>query len=128
MSKIVTKLLRSFVMMLAVSAIFVSAGATESKADDIRNWQTKIVKLVAKKQVYPRAAMRKEIEGRAKVKITIDRSGEIVAHELKQSTGHDVLDKEVPKLIKRISPLPTPPEQLADAQLTFVLPLSWVIQ
>lgn len=128
MSKMMTTLLRSFAVMLAVSVIFVSFGAAPSKAGDVRSWQTKIVKLVAKKQVYPRAAMRKEIEGRAKVKITIDRSGAIVAHELEQSTGHKVLDKEVPKLMKRISPLPTPPSELNDAQLTFVLPLSWVIQ
>lgn len=128
MSKIMSALLKSSLAILAVSFIFVSVGATEVKADDVKSWQVKIVKLVARKQVYPRAAMRKEIEGRAKVKITIDRTGTIVAHELKQSTGHDILDKEVPKLMKRISPLPTPPEQLADGQLTFVLPLSWVIQ
>jgi len=119
---------KSAILTLAVSFFMFSATITGANASEIKSWQKKIVKLVAKKQVYPRAAMRKELEGRAKVSVMIDRSGAIQNFDLVQSTGHAVLDKEVPKLMGRISPLPTPPASLSDAQLTFVLPLSWVIQ
>ncbi|WP_321394270.1 TonB family protein [Emcibacter sp.] len=101
--------------------------AQTASAGDIKSWQTSIVKLVAKKQVYPRAAMNDELEGRAKVKISIDRTGAITAHELVESSGHDVFDQEVEALVSRINPLPTPPADLADSNLSFILPLTWAI-
>lgn len=121
-------ILRSAIITLAVSFFMGTAMVPSVNAGEIKDWQKKIVRLVAKKQVYPRAAMRKELEGRAKVSVVIDRNGEIQKFDLLQSTGHKVLDREVPKLMGRISPLPAPPSSLSDAQLTFVLPLSWVIQ
>lgn len=102
--------------------------AQTASAEDIKSWQKSIGKLVAKKQTYPRAAMRKEIEGKAKVKVSIDRSGTITGFEIVQSTGSDILDKAVPKLMERLNPLPTPPASLTDTQLSFILPLSWRIQ
>ena len=112
-------------MVLSFGMIAFSASA---QANDIKKWQTKIVKLVAKKQVYPRSAMRRELEGRAKVRVLIDRNGEILNHEVIQPTEHSVFNKEIPKLMKRINPLPVPPEAMPDSQLSFVLPLSWLIR
>ena len=127
MSKLMGKLCIYVTTFVALSFGMVAFSAN-AEAGDIQKWQTKIVKMVAKKQVYPRSAMRKELEGRAKVRVNIDRSGAITGHEIVQATGLAVFDKEIPKLIKRINPLPTPPASLDDSQLSFVLPLSWVIR
>lgn len=127
MSKLLGKLC-VYVTTAIVFSFGMVAFSANAQADDIRKWQTKIVKLIAKKQVYPRSAMRKELEGRAKVRIFIDRSGAIVRHEVETGTGLEVFDKEIPKLMKRINPLPTPPASLKESQLSFVLPLSWVIR
>lgn len=127
MKKLLGKLVVVVSATVALSFGVVGFSAN-AQADDIKNWQVKIVKLVAKKQVYPRSAMRKELEGRAKVRVNIDRSGAIVSHEVTQPTGQAVFDKEIPKLIGRINPLPAPPAALSDGQLSFVLPLSWVIR
>lgn len=127
MKKILAKL--SFCVAAAVVLSFGIAGlSATAQANDIKKWQMKIVKLVARKQVYPRAAMRKELEGRAKVRINIDRTGKIVTHEVLKATGHKVFDREIPKLMGRISPLPAPPDSLSDSQLSFILPLTWVIR
>lgn len=99
-----------------------------ANADPVKDWQRSIAMAVAKKQVYPRSALRRELEGSAKVKITLGRDGTIAAFETLQSTGHDELDREIPKLMERINPLPAPPSELADDDLTFVLPLAWVLQ
>ncbi|MCF6195871.1 MAG: TonB C-terminal domain-containing protein [Emcibacter sp.] len=128
MSKLLGKLSIYVTAMVVLSFGLVGVTGTAHAASDIKKWQTKIVKLVAKKQVYPRSAMRKELEGRAKVRVSIDRTGAIVAHEIVTPTGLAVFDKEIPKLIKRINPLPKPPASLTDNQLSFVLPLSWVIR
>ncbi|MBL4801690.1 MAG: TonB family protein [Emcibacter sp.] len=127
MNKLMGKICVYVTTVVALSFGMGAFSAT-AQADDIRTWQVKIVKLVAKKQVYPRSAMRKELEGRAKVRVSIDRTGAIVGHEIVEPTGLAVFDKEIPKLIKRINPLPTPPESLKDNELSFVLPLSWVIR
>ena len=96
--------------------------------DDVKIWQKKIVKRIATKQVYPRSAINREIEGSAKVRVSVDRSGAVTAYEMVEATGHKVLDNEVPKLMKRIDPLPAPPEAVPDERLTFVLPLAWILQ
>ena len=40
-----------------------------------------------------------------------------------ESTGEDVLDKSIPKLINRLNPLPPLPD--GQTELSFVLPLTW---
>ncbi|MAU40648.1 MAG: hypothetical protein CMF31_03405 [Kordiimonas sp.] len=118
--------------LLALAVAMVSGAVfavpAPAEANDIKSWQGKVVKLISKKQVYPRAALANEIEGKAKVRVSIDRTGAITNYEVVQPTGTDVLDNEVPKLISRINPLPQPPSSLSDEQMTFMLPLSWVIQ
>lgn len=97
-------------------------------ADDLKSWQKEIVRLVAQKQVYPRSALSREIEGRAKVKLTVARDGSLKAHEIVERTGHEILDKEIDNLVQRIDPLPEPPSSVSEKDLSFVLPLAWVIQ
>lgn len=109
---------------LTMTAIVPAAMA----GDAINSWKTDVVNLIARKQVYPRAALSHEIEGSAKVEITIDRSGHVTSYDVVQPTGHPELDEDIPKLVKRIDPLPQPPSELADKDLTMVLPLNWVIQ
>lgn len=109
-------------------AMGVMAAPMSTWAADMASWQRSVVSVVAKKQVYPRAAMSQEIEGRAKVKMTIDRAGKITNYEVVESTGSDLLDAEVVKLMERINPLPAPPADASDSNLTFVLPLAWVLE
>ena len=80
-----SRFFKSAVVALTLSVSFTMAST--SFASDFKSWQTEVVKLVAKKQVYPRAAMRQELEGRAKVKINIDRSGAITSYELVEPSG-----------------------------------------
>ena len=115
-------------IILSVVAMSFVTATTAASAADVNGWRKAVGNEIAKKQSYPRAALRKELEGRAKVEINVDREGNIVAHSIQSSTGHDVLDKEVPKLMKRASPLPTPPSDVTDSELTMVVPLAWVLQ
>ena len=128
MNKLFGKLCFSISTAVALSLVGAFGFSAGAQANDLKEWQTKIVKLVAKKQVYPRAAMRQELEGRAKVRVSIDRDGNITGHDIVAATGQPVFDEEIPKLIERINPLPAPPSDLSDDQLSFVLPLSWVIR
>lgn len=98
---------------------------TPVQADEMGEWKTKVAKLIAKNQGYPRSAQIRKLQGSAQVKLIIDGSGTISDYELLKSTEHAILDKEVDKLMGRLNPLPAPP--MPDG-ITLVLPLTWRLQ
>ena len=105
-----------------------SASFVVVKAASVADWQTAIARSVASKQVYPRSAMMRQLEGSARVKVVMDRSGAIQSYEILQPTGHTVLDTEIERLMARVNPLPKPPAELTDDRLTIILPLNWALQ
>lgn len=123
MSRIAT--LAAIWVMLAGLAL---AGIRPAAAADLSSWKRQIAMVIAKKQVYPRSALMREIEGSAKVKVTVDASGKIVNYEIVEPTGEAVLDREIPRLIERIDPLPAPPADANADELTFIIPLAWRLQ
>lgn len=114
-------------MMAAVTlGLVFGAGAPEANAaDDMKSWQISLVKAVAKNQRYPRSAIAREIEGRAKVRLVVSADGTITSHEIVQDTGESILDAEIPKLVEKLNPLPALPD--GKDSLTFVLPLNWTL-
>jgi len=118
MLKKFNKLIAAFALTFAFGAMTVPAHAF-----DMTSWKKAVAKKVAKKQKYPRSALAREIEGRAKVRLLVTADGTIASHEVVEETGESVLDREIPKLVKRLSPLPALPD--GKAELSFVLPLNW---
>ncbi|MGF1606274.1 MAG: TonB family protein [Rhodothalassiaceae bacterium] len=115
---------------LAVLAIGGAALAalTPAFGNDLQKWRKDVVKTVVSNRIYPDSAISRGIEGVAKVRISIDRSGNITGFEVMQPTGQEILDREIPKFIDRINPLPAPPDALPDDKLTFVFPLVWKLE
>jgi len=54
---------------------------------------------------YPEAALARGIEGTTPVRITFNRSGEIVHVELLESSGSGILDAEVMRTLKQLGPI-----------------------
>jgi len=95
---------------------------------DMGKWRKSVVKRIIKNHIYPRSAISREIEGKAKVKITITRGGDITGYEVVEQSGESVLDNAIPKMMDKMNPLPAPPDELPDANLTFVIPITWRLQ
>ncbi|GAK34458.1 MULTISPECIES: TonB family protein [Iodidimonas] len=114
------------VALMTTAALSASFGVV--KAASVADWQTAIARTVASKQVYPRSAMMRQLEGSARVKVVMDRTGAIQSYEILQPTGHNVLDSEIERLMGRVNPLPKPPAELSDDRLTIILPLNWTLQ
>ncbi|SDD39226.1 TonB protein C-terminal [Kordiimonas lacus] len=114
-------------MIRLTSAILVASFLCFSSpavlADAMTDWQQAVVQKVRAKQGYPRLAVARQIEGRAKVRLTVAADGTISNYEIVEATGEDVLDRAIPPLIGKLSPLPPLPDGRTD--LTFVLPLNW---
>ncbi len=116
--------MRIIVSFLLAAAMAASVLSSPSRAADTMDaWKTQVVKAVAKKQRYPRSALAREVEGKAKIRLTVLSDGTISGHEIVEPTGQNVLDKEIPRLVKRLSPLPSLPA--GRDEVSFVLPLDW---
>jgi protein TonB len=57
---------------------------------------------------------------------SIDRHGNVVSSRIVKSSGSTVLDAEALDLLKRAAPLPPPPAEIADSELSFVVPIRFV--
>ena len=115
----------SLVAALVAGALF-SLIATPAFADDMDGWKKAVVAKLVKNQKYPRSAQVRGIEGKAKVRLVVSADGSITAHEILESTGEDVLDNEIPKLVAKLNPLPALPAGQGD--LSFILPLEWSLR
>ena len=72
-------------------------------------------------QRYPPQA--RGVQGVVSLAFTIDRHGKVVSSRIVKSSGSAVLDAEALDLIKRAAPLPPPPADIADSELSFVVPI-----
>jgi len=111
-------------LVAATALIAVSSQATA--ADTMQSWKVALLRAVSQNQSYPRAALMREIEGKAKVRLIVAADGTITAHEILEATGQDLLDREIPKLVAKLNPLPALPEGQTDMKI--VLPLEWALQ
>ncbi len=116
---------RLSVLVTVVAFLIGCMATTSAHAADKSAWLKAVARTIAKKQIYPRSALAREIEGTAKVRITVGRDGHIATYDVIQPTGEAVLDRALERLMTRIDPLPAPPAGLAEKELTLVVPIVW---
>ena len=79
-------------------------------------------------KVYPRSAQQRRQQGRAMVRIAIDRAGHVIQYRLESSSGHELLDREVVAMIQRASPLPPVPPSFNGESLELVVPVEFFLR
>ena len=62
------------------------------------------------------------------VRITVDRDGRVTGSQIRRSRGYALLDGEVNALVKRASPLPKPPQEVAGTSITLLVPVEFFIK
>lgn len=82
----------------------------------VRNW-------LHEHKRYPRRARLRMMRGEAVIGFVLDRSGRVVSYELRRSTGHGILDREVLAMVRRASPMPSFPPNLTRERMNFSLPV-----
>ncbi len=124
-----SKLSRSALSFFLVCFVFVGmmSLSTPSFADDLSMWRKALGRKVGARLVYPKSAIRKRIQGRAIISITVDRQGQIQGYEIVTLSGKAALDKVIEKSVKRFNPLPKPPASVDDSKLTFKVALDWAL-
>ncbi len=83
---------------------------------ELRKW-------LSEHKQYPAQAHRLKQEGVVIIGLVIDRSGEIISYDIKRSSGHQLLDQEVEKMIQRASKMPALPDGFPRDTLELLIPV-----
>jgi TonB family protein len=92
-----------------------------SPSQNVSHWQQALVARLDRFKRYP--AQARGAEGVASLAFTIDRKGNVLSSQIATTSGSAVLDATVLALVKRAAPFPPPPAVVADADLSFVVPI-----
>ena len=89
----------------------------------IVSWQNSLVAQLERNKRYPPQAAGEQ--GTARLAFRIDRHGRVVSSRIVRGSGSAALDEETLALVKRAQPFPAPPVDIADDQLSFVVPVRY---
>lgn len=93
------------------------------------SWQSQLLSHLARYKRYPDEARRRGIQGTCQVRFNLDRSGAVLSVELAKSSGNAALDRATLAMIRRASPVPTPPaELLSNGHLEIVAPFIYSLE
>jgi protein TonB len=94
----------------------------------VTRWQSQLFAHIERFKRYPDKARSRGDQGSAKVAFTIDHEGRLLSSSIVQSSGSATLDSETLAMLARAQPLPRPPDQISDADLTFVFQMNFNIK
>jgi periplasmic protein TonB len=94
----------------------------------VRRWESALVAHIERFKRYPVEARAHDERGVTRVAFTIDRDGRVLASRIVQSSGFAALDAETLAMLNRAQPMPRPPVQLSNNELSFVVPVRFNIR
>jgi periplasmic protein TonB len=103
-------------------------GAEVASQAVVKRWESALVAHIERFKRYPAEARAHDERGMARVAFTIDRDGWVRASRVVQSSGSPTLDAETLEMLQRAQPMPRPPAQLSNNELSFVVPVRFNIK
>lgn len=83
---------------------------------------------IERQKRYPRAARNQRLEGTALLWLRLDRSGRVLAYDVKESSGHDLLDRAVVRTIEHANQLPPLPASYPNAEVEMLIPIAFQLR
>jgi protein TonB len=91
----------------------------------LKGYLAQVRTLLEKQKTYPWMARRQHREGVVVLKFTIGQGGEIAAHAIARSSGHQVLDGAAAEALQKVGRFPPLPAVLGRSQLNIQVPLAF---
>jgi len=106
-----------------------SSKTKKSKKDknDLKIWSSKILQEINSNINYPVIALQNQISGKVIIQLSITNKGILKKLSLIQSSGFDILDKEVLRAVSNSDNYPSAPISLSKKQYSFKLPIKFEI-
>jgi len=94
-----------------------------SMSNAVANWQSDLLRHLAKFKRYPEDARRRGMQGVNRLRFVVDAQGQVLSYKLEGGSGSPSLDRATLEMIRRAQPLPPPPaEDLNNGTLEVVAP------
>lgn len=94
-----------------------------------KSYQAEVLSHLESFKSYPVEALLSKMEGKVRVRVSLNENGEIKGIQLLKKSGFMQLDDESLALFKRANPLPKPPQTLVkNGNLVFSLNLEYNIK
>jgi protein TonB len=100
--------------------------AARTPPPTVVRWQSRLTAHIERFKRYPGRAHGEA--GIATVAFTIDHEGRLLRSTIVQSSGSTALDQETLAMLVRAQPMPPPPDQISDDELTFRLPVGFGVR
>lgn len=93
-----------------------------------QSWEARVLAALERRKRYPSAAQAAGQEDVVYVRIVMDRNGRVLNAQIRRSRGYALLNDEVAALVRRASPLPKPPKEVAGDQIALLVPVEFFIK
>ena len=90
---------------------------------DLGKYGSLLAREFAKHKQYPRIAQIRGWQGTVRIKLEVDTNGTVTSSTISESSGYEALDKQALEMVKKTSPLPSPPESLRGRPFTITVPV-----
>lgn len=87
------------------------------------SYEQQLVAWLNQHKRYPRQAKLRNLQGKASVRIAIDRRGNVKRFFIEQPSGYFVLDQALTQMVKRADPFPEMPASYPGSGLEFIAPV-----
>jgi periplasmic protein TonB len=94
----------------------------------VARWESTLAAHLERFKRYPDKARARGDQGTATVAFTIDHDGRLLTSRIVQSSGSEMLDEETLAMLVRAQPLPKPPDNVLDSELSFIVPVKFSIK
>ncbi len=94
----------------------------------IARWESTLAAHLERFKHYPDKARARGDQGTVTVAFTIDHDGRVVNSRIVRSSGSETLDEETLAMLVRAQPLPKPPDNVLDSELSFNVPVKFYIK
>jgi protein TonB len=103
-------------------------GASVKTTPAVSRWESALIAHIARFKRYPSEARARGEQGITVVAFTIDRDGWIRNTRIVQSSGSQTLDQASLDMLQRAQPMPHPPAQVSNNDLSFRVPVDFGIR
>lgn len=94
----------------------------------LKEYVNAVTKRVQNNVVYPWAAKQGEMQGTVKLELAIDSTGKLLEVKVKESSGFSIFDENAASMVKRLSPYPAFPAELAQKDLRIEIPIAYKLK
>lgn len=112
----------------AIQGTAVANSGGRGGGDAAAAWRGRVLAHLDRHKRYPRAAKMMKREGRAEVRLRLDRDGHVLDVALTTSAGLAALDEEAVEVVRRSQPLPPPPPEVAGENIPMLVPIGFTLR